>query len=813
MSQKKETPIKKSGLHEIFGIVFLALCIIAFFAFFSYDPNDISVIKFPPNNPSSNFIGPVGAWVAYSFFLLFGASSYLVPPFLLITGLIGLLKSELKFWNRTGWFIISLFSLSTLLDLNPTALAALQEKLNLSSLGGIVGTTFAQRTFGLWIGKFGVGVVASTTFLISLICITNIYPTSVFKFLHKKIKFNIKVPSSTRSEFDRERDRREIERRQQEDEQKRLDKEAKIENKERRKKIKVAQSEPAENSDLFDVGNIQPKKKIVKKTSVLQEGAPKTEPKPEPVEEIKAEPVVMPRVTPPNPDSKWELPPVEILDELPPVVKFGEGDDTAAMAETLQSTLNDFGINATVTDVQVGPVVTSYEIKPAPGVRVEKIKNLTNNLALSLKARSIRIQAPIPGRDVVGVEIPNSKSAAVFARQLIESDDFDSSKMALPLNLGQDVGGKNLIVDLAKMPHLLIAGATGAGKTVCMNSLLAGLLMTRTPDELRLMLVDPKIVEFQAFNDLPHLVVPVITDPKKVALGLRWAIKEMESRYKTFAKVGARNIESFNNRGPDKTAEGVPETFPYIVIVIDELADIMAVAQADIETGIARLAQLSRATGIHMIIATQRPSVNVITGTIKANLPARIAFQVAQKVDSRTILDAMGAEQLLGRGDMLYAPPGGSKTIRAQGSLTTDEEIYRLTDFWKEQGKPMFIQEVQQNMSDEVQTDFTTGSADCFDSLADDGGSQNSSSGNDKDLELVEKAIEVIRQTKRASISSIQRRLKIGYNRAANLMDILEERGIVGPPTDTGPREILVDFDGEIPQNPNEETYSDGNNF
>jgi S-DNA-T family DNA segregation ATPase FtsK/SpoIIIE len=497
---------------------------------------------------------------------------------------------------------------------------------------------------------------------------------------------------------------------------------------------------------------------------------------------------------------RWELPSISILDELPPMAKFGEGDDTVGMAHTLQKTLNDFGVDAEVTNVQIGPVVTSYEVKPAAGVRVEKIKNLTNNLALAMKARSIRVQAPIPGRDVVGIEIPNSKSAPVFARQLIESDDFDSSKMALPLNLGQDVGGNNLVVDMAKMPHLLIAGATGAGKTVCMNSLLAGLLMTRTPDELRLMLVDPKIVEFQSFNDLPHLVVPVITDPKKVALGLRWAIKEMESRYKMFAKVGARNIDSFNHRpkspqsdmfGADESTGGIPNTVPYIVIVIDELADIMAVAQADIETGIARLAQLSRATGIHMIIATQRPSVNVITGTIKANLPARISFQVASRIDSRTILDAMGAEQLLGRGDMLYAPPGGSKTIRAQGSLTTDEEIFRICEFWKEQGKPSFIQEVQEKMDGNAPAELPEREE------------------SDEDNELLEKAIEVLRQTKRASISSLQRRLRIGYNRAANLMDILEDKGIVGPATDTGPRDILIDFDGEIPQNPNEETPDD----
>jgi S-DNA-T family DNA segregation ATPase FtsK/SpoIIIE len=775
---------EKSGIHEICGIIFLALWVIAIFAVASYTPDDISIFNHPPNTPALNFIGPVGAWVSFVFFVMFGISTYLLLPFLLIAGLIGLFKSELKLWSRVGWFFIALFSLSTLLDLNPAFLSSLQAKLNLSSPGGVIGYTLAHRTLGLWIGKFGAGIIAFTTLLVSLIYITNIYPTSIFQFVRTRLK-------STRENNLKTKEQDEKALKNQERDQKRLERMEKREARERLKQAKLdaaAAAAAGELDDLFEVANIQPKRTARKtKPSVLKTGDAE-------IAEFKD--VQTPHAVPTsNEFSKWELPNVSILDELPPQRKFGEGDDTVAMAQTLQKTLNDFGIDASVTNVQIGPVVTSYEVKPAPGVRVEKIKSLTNNIALSLKARSIRIQAPIPGRDVVGVEIPNSNGAAVFARQLIESDDFDSSTMALPLNLGQDVGGNNLIVDMAKMPHLLIAGATGAGKTVCMNSLLAGLLMTRTPDELRLMLVDPKIVEFQAFNDLPHLVVPVITDPKKVALGLRWAIKEMESRYKMFAKVGARNIESFNNRPKPKQSDmfvndeatgGIPETVPYIVIVIDELADIMAVAQADIETGIARLAQLSRATGIHMIIATQRPSVNVITGTIKANLPARIAFQVASRIDSRTILDSMGAEQLLGRGDMLYAPPGGSKTIRAQGSLTTDEEIFRICEFWKEQGKPSFIQEVHQKIDGTAPVELPE--TEC-----------------DEDSELLEQAIEVLRQTKRASISSIQRRLRIGYNRAARIMDVLEERGIVGPATDTGPRDILIDFDGEIPQNPNED--------
>jgi len=344
--------------------------------------------------------------------------------------------------------------------------------------------------------------------------------------------------------------------------------------------------------------------------------------------------------------------------------------------------------------------------------------------------------------------------------------------------------------DLADMPHVLIAGATGSGKSVCMNSLLAGLLMSRTPDQLRLILVDPKIVEFTAYKDLPHLVVPVITDPKKVGLGLRWAITEMENRYKLFAKCGVRNIKAFNTRPVAKQGdlfgvddgeenEKVPDTLPYIVVVIDELADLMMVAQAEIENYIARLAQLSRAVGIHMILATQRPSVNVITGTIKANFPARIAFQVAQKTDSRTILDAIGADKLLGKGDMLYLSPSSAKLTRAQGAWTADQEIDDIVAHYKDQGRPEYENKITEKI--------TSKKPDLPDQEEED--------------ELVTAAIEVIRQTRRASTSSLQRRLRIGYNRAARLMDQLEEQNIIGPPQGSEPREILIDLDGQSAPN------------
>jgi S-DNA-T family DNA segregation ATPase FtsK/SpoIIIE len=492
----------------------------------------------------------------------------------------------------------------------------------------------------------------------------------------------------------------------------------------------------------------------------------------------------------------YVLPALSLLDTPPAGGKRRIGADVATTSRILADALREFGIEVTVENAEQGPVVTRYELLPAAGVRVERIAGLSNNLALSLKATSVRVQAPIPGKGVVGVEVPNDTSEVVYLREVLEGETWETSRAPLPLVLGQDVGGNDIVADLAQMPHLLIAGATGSGKTVCMNSILAGLLMSRTPAEMRLMLVDPKIVEFSVYKDLPHLVVPVITNPKKVKFGLGWAIKEMESRYKLFAKAGVRNIAAYNSREiatqgdlfgeAGGGASDLPPSVPYIVIVIDELADLMLADQAEIENCIARLAQLSRAVGIHMILATQRPSVNVITGTIKANFPARIAFQVAQKVDSRTILDSIGADKLLGRGDMLFLPPGSSKLVRAQGALTSDDEIRRITDYCRQQGEPEYEQEIRSKVEDRKGSDAGSAEADEI---------------GDEDEELLQQAVAIIRETRRASTSSLQRRLRIGYNRAGRLMDALEERGIIGPPRGSDPREILIDLDGEIPEN------------
>jgi S-DNA-T family DNA segregation ATPase FtsK/SpoIIIE len=512
----------------------------------------------------------------------------------------------------------------------------------------------------------------------------------------------------------------------------------------------------------------------------------------------------------------YQLPPMEFLQHADTTLKPTETrEELLANANLMRQTLAQFDVQVEVGDITKGPTITRYELHPAPGVKMEKITSFTNNIAAALKAERIHILAPIPGKNTVGIEVPNHVKTKVIMRDLLESDEWRNTKARIPLALGKDVYGHPIIADLAEMPHCLIAGSTGSGKSVCINAIIASLLYKFSPDQLRFVMIDPKVVELQQYNTLPHLVVPVVTDPKKVILALRWVVNEMEKRYQIFAKVGVRNIKSFNDRPKNQPlkpsepelplmakkekvepgAEGfavevdeeivvpreedivIPEKLSYIVVIIDELADLMLVAPADVEMAIARITQMARAAGIHCIVATQRPSVDVITGVIKANIPARIAFQVAAKVDSRTILDAMGADKLLGKGDMLYLPPGSAKLIRAQGALITDQEIQSVVDFIARQGKPSYEMEIHQQLSKPVS-------------------SLDGESGIDEDEGLIEQCIEVIRSEQKASVSLLQRRLRLGYTRAARIMDELENRGIVGPSKGAEPRDILIDLDG-----------------
>ena len=512
----------------------------------------------------------------------------------------------------------------------------------------------------------------------------------------------------------------------------------------------------------------------------------------------------------------YQLPPMDFLQHPDPTIKPTESkEELMANARLMQQTLAQFDIEVALGDITKGPTITRYELHPAPGVKLEKITALNNNLAAALKAERLNILAPVPGKSSVGIEVPNPVKTSVIMRDLLESEEWRNTKARIPLALGKDVYGHPIISDLAEMPHVLIAGSTGSGKSVCINAIICSLLYRFSPDQLRFVMIDPKVVELQQYNALPHLVVPVVTDPKKVILALRWVVNEMEKRYQIFARVGVRNILSFNSRPKNKPlpiqepelplvakkekvepgADGfavevdeeivvpreediiIPEKLSYIVVIIDELADLMLVAPADVEMAIARITQMARAAGIHCIVATQRPSVDVITGVIKANIPARIAFQVAAKVDSRTILDAMGADKLLGKGDLLYLPPGSAKLTRAQGSYISDQEIQSIVDFIAKQAKPSYELEIHQQLSRA-------------------GSGSGEASGIDEDEEIIQDCIEVIRSEQKASVSLLQRRLRLGYGRAARIMDELENRGIVGPSNGAEPRDILIDLDG-----------------
>ena len=438
--------------------------------------------------------------------------------------------------------------------------------------------------------------------------------------------------------------------------------------------------------------------------------------------------------------------------------------------ELLEETLASFGIEARVVDVRQGPTITRYEIQPPPGIKVSRIVALADDLALALAAPDVRIEAPVPGKSVVGVEVPNKEPSTVYLQDVLVSPEFQNHPSRLAMALGKDIAGKTVVADLKRLPHLLVAGATGSGKSVCLNTIIASFLYKSSPEEVQLLLVDPKRVELTVYNGIPHLVSPVVTDPKKAATALRWAVKEMERRYELFADAGARNIDSYNElmaNNIKRTGEG--EILPYIVVIIDELADLMLVAAAEVEDAICRLAQMARAAGLCLIIATQRPSVDVITGLIKANIPSRIAFAVSSQVDSRTILDMAGAERLLGKGDMLYFPVGAAKAVRAQGALVLEEDIEKLVGFWAEQADPDTgdenIVEIQESLDNEV--------------VVDD--------------ELFDDAVQLIIDSGQASISMLQRRFRIGYSRAARLIDTMELKGIVGPHQGSKPREVLID--------------------
>ncbi len=504
----------------------------------------------------------------------------------------------------------------------------------------------------------------------------------------------------------------------------------------------------------------------------------------------------------------WQLPTIEFLKKPPHVESMIDRERLIGNSQILKQKFEDFGIQGEVTAVRPGPVITLYEFKPGPGVKVSRISALADDLSMALSAQSVRILAPLPGKSVVGIEIPSESRETVYLREFLQHPDFYGTKHIIPVVMGKDIGGQTYLSDLVRMPHLLCAGQTGSGKSVFMNGLICSLFYRFTPDELRMILVDPKFIEFRAYQDIPHLLLPVVDDPKHASTALKWAVREMERRYRILAKMGSRNLASFNqkveemgarvvqdllyseeNQGeipisssggdwieafePDESGAPRVGKLPYIVVIIDELADLMMVAKKEVEISIARIAQKARAAGIHLIIATQRPSTDVITGLIKANLPSRVSFQLASFVDSKTILDRAGAERLLGQGDMLFIPPGMSRNVRLHGAFLEDDEINKITGFLRSQGKPAYRDEIL---------------------LADDeekNGVHEEGESNDDD-ELFQEGVELVKNSGHASASFLQRHLKIGYNRAARMIETMEVRGIVGPQDGARPREVLL---------------------
>lgn len=714
---------KQQRLNEIIGLVFLAIFALVFISLISYTPQDIKFFTSSPNRYVRNFAGIVGAYIAAGLFFTLGWGAYIIP-FLCLTWAVNkfLGREPQKIYLKISGTMVLFLASSILLSMVFNATNADKVK-----AGGIIGL-FLSNLLTKYFGTIGTYIISVMLIAMSALLATEFLILPFVVVLYKKFKDTFFI--FRRPVFF-----------------------------ERRPKISIPQEKKAK--EPLSIQIYKPQK---------QETAPRISkpiikphiPKPQPAAEPK--PAIVKQI------GEYKLPSLDLLDEPPKIEEKKIKEDLTVSSKILEETLQDFGIDVKVTKVEQGPSITRYELELAPGVKVTRITSLSDDIALTMKAHSVRIVAPIPGKDRVGVEVPNVITSLVYLKEVLQAEEFARSTSKLSLALGKDIAGKPVIRDLAGMPHLLIAGTTGSGKTVCVNSIVLSMVFNATPDELKFILVDPKMVELALFNKLPHLLSPVLTDPKKVSIALNWVVEEMESRYRLFAKIGVRNIEGFNQKDKkEKLEEQAPEKLPYIVVVIDELADLMAIASQEIESAIARLAHLSRAVGIHMILATQRPSVDVITGIIKANFPARLSFKVASKVDSRTVLDMNGADKLLGRGDMLFIEPGAPKPIRAQGSLVSDKEIERVVDFVSLQVPAKYQDDLLK--AQEKKKGFAS---------------------DEKD-ELHDEAVRLVLESGLASVSFLQRRLNLGHMRAARLIDAMEEQGLVGPYQGSKPREILID--------------------
>jgi len=738
-------------LEELSGLGLLFLAVFFFLSFFSYHPQDPSFFT-KGAEKIFNYGGIVGSYLSGLFFQSFGITSFLIFFLIFLASGYKLFKKEPLLKKDKLWLALRLGGIIFLLVFFSGFLGSIHPEISWRGeeikTGGWIGYLLAQNFSRLFnkasaILIFGFGILAS------LVVGFNLSPSKILREIIDFFRLVFDYLEETIIRF-----------------------------RQRRKRV----SERSEQKQILEqVKTIKEPKIISSQTEKSKSQSPRNQQILKPYQEKLSFLA-----------GNYHLPSLKLLDSIPQGKKTIDKDSLLLRARLLEKKLLDFGVAGEVVEVLPGPVITMYEFKPASGVKVNKIANLADDLACALSALSVRIIAPLPGKGVVGIEIPNQQRETVYLKEIIASSAYQNSKSLLTLALGKNIVGEPFVIDLRKAPHLLVAGATGSGKSVSLNAMIMSVLFRATPDQVRMLLIDPKRLELSTYEGIPHLIHSVISEPKEAALALKWAVAEMERRYSMLAQYGARNIDSYNRlveEGKKKTKksrkrkikegstvilERTPQSYPteplpLLLIVIDELADLMMIAARDCETSIARLAQMARAAGIHLIVATQRPSVDVITGLIKANFPARISFQVTSKTDSRTILDQNGAEKLLGMGDMLFMAPGTSRLIRVHGAYVSEAEIKRVASFWKKQGKPKYDENIvkpvlEQEIKDREEID-----------------------------ELYYQAVELVVRSRQASISMLQRKLRVGYNRAARMIERMEEEGIVGPADGAKPREVLID--------------------
>ena len=711
--------VKHKHANEIIALVLFAAGLLILLSLVSYSAADPCFSVAGHTGAVRNYIGIIGSYLSDALLRILGVSAYLVPAFLFAYALfLGFGKEALHPHLKKVGGLVLIVSSAVLFGLQGDTVRLLNEELPSGGLLGSLVSRFLLRG----VSVTGSYIITVTAIVSSLMLLTPFslrgalaWIRNVYGRLMEQIEIMVALYRA-RAEKARE--------------------------------AKLRPVQPKEPPKIVDTQ---------REAARMREQKEKREKPAKPVQssfgfmEGKGE---------------YTLPAPDLLDPIPPAVKRVTKEDMLAQSALLSRKFMDFDIQGRVVQVYPGPVVTMFEFEPAPGVKVSKIVNLSDDLALAMKAGSVRIVAPLPGKAAVGIEVPNNTRETVYFREILESPLFQSNKSRLKIPLGKDIFGVPVVTTIEKMPHLLVAGATGSGKSVAINSVILALLYNARPNEVKLVLVDPKMLELSLYNDIPHLLSPVVTQPKRAAETLRALVAEMERRYRQLAGKGSKNIESFNKIVPEV------ERLPYIVVIIDELADLMMTVQREVEDSIMRLAQMARAAGIHLIVATQRPSVDVITGLIKANLPARISFQVSSKTDSRTILDANGAENLLGMGDMLFLPPGTAHLVRVHGCFVSEAEIKRVVEFVKKQGSPnyeLLAQRVKEVAEAEVASDEES----------------------ERD-ELYERAVELVQMNGQASTSFLQRRLRVGYNRAARMIEMMEEDGIVAPADGAKPREVLV---------------------